>query len=463
MKTLNILFLFIICCITRSYAQQAPPNIIVILVDDLGYKDVGFMGGSFYRTPHLDSLAKESLVFEQAYAAASNCAPSRASLLTGLQTSRHGIYTVGSSERGKSEDRKLIPIKNNTTLDSNLPTIATLLSKKGYQTAAIGKWHLSDSPLNHGFSYSFGGDHSGHNKHFSPYKNKAIPDGKPGEYLTDRITNEAIDYIGQQKESSPFFLYLSYYAVHTPLEAPDSLQNHYKGIKGTGEQDYPVYAAMIESLDHNIGKLVDKLKQQGLLENTILWFCSDNGGINTISPQQPLRAGKGSYFEGGVRIPFFIHWPKQIQPGRDSKSLVSHLDLLPTIKEIVEDKSSLLLDGESLWSNILGEEDLQERVLFWHFPIYLEAYNPSKDDGRDPKFRTRPGSTIRVKNWKLHHYYEDDKYLLYNLSSDIGERINIASEYPDILKKMKSELKKKILDTHAKIPRKLNPNYKDGL
>ncbi|WP_164108702.1 MULTISPECIES: sulfatase [Sphingobacterium] len=463
MKILYILFLLIVCCITQTDAQTAPPNIIVILVDDLGYKDVGFMGGNFYRTPHLDGLAKESIVYEQAYAAASNCAPSRASILTGLLPNRHGIYTVGSSERGKTEDRKLIPIKNNNILDNNLPTIATLLSRKGYQTAAIGKWHLSDSPLDHGFSNSFGGNHSGHNKYFSPYKNTTIPDGKAGEYLTDRITNEAIDYIGQQKETTPFFLYLSYYAVHTPLEAPDSLQNQYKGIKGTGERDYPVYAAMIESLDHNIGKLVAKLKHQGLLENTILWFCSDNGGINTISPQQPLRAGKGSYFEGGVRIPFFIHWPNQIQPCRDSSTLVSHLDLLPTIKEIVEDKSSLLLDGESLWNNIRGVDDLQDRVLFWHFPIYLEAYNPSKDDGRDPKFRTRPGSSIRSKNWKLHHYYEDDAYLLYNLSSDVGERINKASEYPDILKKMKSELKKKILDTNAKIPSQLNPNYKNEL
>lgn len=448
---------------TQTYAQSTSPNIIVILVDDLGYKDVGFMGGNFYRTPHLDSLSKESIVYQQAYAAASNCAPSRASLLTGLLPNRHGIYTVGSSERGKTEDRKLIPIQNNNTLDSTLPTIATLLGSNGYQTASIGKWHLSDSPSSHGFSYSFGGNHTGHNKHFSPYKNTAIPDGMKGEYLTDRITDEAIEYIRQQKETTPFFLYLSYYAVHTPLEAPDSLKNHYKGLYGTGERDYPVYAAMIESLDHNIGKLISELKHQGLSENTILWFCSDNGGINTISPQQPLRAGKGSYFEGGVRIPFFVHWPSHVQPRRDSTTLVSHLDILPTIKRIVKDDSQMQLDGESLWNNMLGQKNLQERVLFWHFPIYLEAYNESKDDGLDPKFRTRPGSTIRSKNWKLHHYYEDDTYLLFDLSTDIGERINKASAYPKILEKMKLELNKKILDTNAKIPNKLNPNYKNEL
>ena len=463
MKTTYIFWLFTICCMTQTYAQSTSPNIIVILVDDLGYKDVGFMGGNFYRTPHLDSLSKESIVYQQAYAAASNCAPSRASLLTGLLPNRHGIYTVGSSERGKTEDRKLIPIQNNNTLDSTLPTIATLLGSNGYQTASIGKWHLSDSPSSHGFSYSFGGNHTGHNKHFSPYKNTAIPDGMKGEYLTDRITDEAIEYIRQQKETTPFFLYLSYYAVHTPLEAPDSLKNHYKGLYGTGERDYPVYAAMIESLDHNIGKLISELKHQGLSENTILWFCSDNGGINTISPQQPLRAGKGSYFEGGVRIPFFVHWPSHVQPRRDSTTLVSHLDILPTIKRIVKDDSQMQLDGESLWNNMLGQKNLQERVLFWHFPIYLEAYNESKDDGLDPKFRTRPGSTIRSKNWKLHHYYEDDTYLLFDLSTDIGERINKASAYPKILEKMKLELNKKILDTNAKIPNKLNPNYKNEL
>ncbi|MFD1772109.1 sulfatase [Sphingobacterium suaedae] len=463
MKSVYILCL-IICCITRiTYAQSTSPNIIIILVDDLGYKDVGFMGGNFYRTPHLDSLSEESVVYQQAYAAASNCAPSRASLLTGVLPNRHGIYTVGSSERGKAEDRKLIPIKNNLTLNSALPTIATLLGNKGYQTASIGKWHLSDSPTHHGFSYSFGGNHTGHNKHFSPYKNAAIPDGKEGEYLTDRITDEAIDYIRRQKEKAPFFLYLSYYAVHTPLQAPDSLKSQYKGVYGTGERDYPVYAAMIESLDDNIGKLVAELKHQGLSDNTILWFCSDNGGINTISPQQPLRAGKGSYFEGGVRIPFFVHWPKHISPRRDSTTLVSHLDLLPTLKQMVKDDAQMLLDGESLWNNILEGEHLQDRVLFWHFPIYLEAYNESKDDGRDPKFRTRPGSTIRYKNWKLHHYYEDDAYLLYDLSTDIGERINRASEYPNILEKMKLELNRKIVDTNAKIPNKQNPNYKNEL
>ncbi len=458
MKILYTIWICIICYIAPVQAQSTKPNIIVILVDDMGYKDVGFMDGRFYRTPHLDSLAQESRIYQQAYAAASNCAPSRASLLTGLLPNRHGIYTVGSSERGKTADRKIIPIKNNNTLDASFPTIATLLGKKGYSTAAVGKWHLSDSPKQHGFSYSFGGDHSGHNKHFSPYKNTAIPNGDEGEYLTDRITKEGINYIRQQKED-PFFLYLSYYAVHTPLEAPDSLKNHYKGIVGTGEKDYPTYAAMIESLDNNIGKLVSELQHLGLSENTVLWFCSDNGGINTISPQRPLRSGKGSYFEGGIRIPFFVHWPNHIQPHRDTTTLVSHLDLLPTLKQLLNDKSQMLMDGTSLLNNLLDDEDVHERLLFWHFPIYLEAYNESKDDGRDPMFRTRPGSAIRYKNWKLHHYYEDGAYLLYDLSQDIGERQNKASEYPIILEKMKTLLNEKILETKAYIPNKLNPNY----
>lgn len=462
MKNKAIILLFsLLHVVFLGLAQRTTsrPNIILIMADDLGYKDLNFMGGHNYKTPNLDRLAHHSHVYKQGYAGAANCAPSRASLLTGLYTTRHGVYTVASSARGKAEDRKLIPIENTEVLSATFPTVANLLKQAGYKTASIGKWHLSDSPLEHGFDFAFGGNHSGHNKHFSPYKNKAIPDGPEGEYLTDRITNEAIDFIENDNQNGPFFMYLSYYAVHTPLEAPADLVSHYQEYTGSGGKDYKTYAAMIESLDINIGKLVQTLKDQSLLENTLIIFCSDNGGINTISPQAPLRSGKGSYYEGGIRIPFFIHWPNAVKPYVDPLSTVSLLDILPTIKEVVGTSSQALpFDGHSLLANLLYKKNT-ENTLFWHFPIYLEAYNRQQDNGRDPKFRTRPGSAIRYKQWKLHHYYEDDAYLLYDLSNDEGETTDLSKQRPAILKMMQKKLAHYLQLSAAPIPTTLNPKY----
>lgn len=448
--------------LSNAVAQSEPkvekPNIIFIIADDLGWKDLGCYGGEFYRTPHIDQLAREGVQFEQAYAGAANCAPSRASLLSGQYTPRHGIYTVGNSDRGQAADRQLVPIENKTVLADSVYTIAEMLRDKGYYTAAIGKWHLGESPKTQGFLYSIGGNHKGANKHFVPYKNKAIPDGPEGEYLTDRMASEAISFLEKQYKEHPFFLYLSFFAVHTPLQAPNSLLKKYQQEKGTGTKDYPVYAAMIESMDWNVGRVMAKLKELGLEENTIVIFTSDNGGINAISPQKPLRAGKGSYYEGGIRVPLIVRWPGQVKAQQKLETPVSHLDLYPTITELLATKVKQPLDGKSLLPLFDGKLDLN-RPLFWHFPIYLQAYDPVKDDGRDSLFRTRPGSAMRYGKWKLHHYDEDDAYLLYNLEEDLGERRNVIQQHPEVAREMVRRLKEWQRDIHAPMPTEINPLF----
>lgn len=441
-----------------SNAQEKCPNIILILVDDLGYKDAGFMGGVHYDTPYLDEMAKKSHVYYQAYAAASNCAPSRASLLTGLHTPRHGIYTVGSSARGHATDRKIIPVENKQNLDDHFLTLPELLKEEGYATASIGKWHIGQDPRSQGFDYNFGGNHKGHNLHFSPYQNNAIPDRSDGEYLTDRLTDEALRYLDNRPSGQPFFLYWSFFAVHTPIQAPGSLVEKYNDKEGTGRKAYATYAAMIASLDENIGRLVRYLDREKIADNTLIIFCSDNGGISAISPQTPLRGGKGTYFEGGIRIPFMVYWPEKIAAYSDSASVISHLDVFPTIKEMIGNKRTNTLDGVSLWSNLVHKQPVGSS-LFWHFPVYLEAYDPVFDQAVDPRFRTRPGSVIREGKWKLHYYYENQDVLLFDLERDVAEQHNLSAQYPQKADELKGKLSDWLSQMKAPIPKEHNPEY----
>ncbi|MEL6190933.1 MAG: sulfatase [Bacteroidota bacterium] len=436
---------------------------VFILVDDLGWKDTGFMGGDFFHTPHIDQLASESLIFTQAYAGAANCAPSRACLLTGQQTTRHGIFTVGPSERGKTETRKLIPIQNTDTLSHEQLTFIHLFQERGYQTASIGKWHLSESPELQGFDHNIAGSRRGNpgkNGYFSPYHAKPLEDGPEGENLTDRLTIEAISFIRENKDQ-PFFLYLPYYAVHTPLEAKDHLIAKYQQKKQANPTDiHPVYAAMVENTDWNIGRLLDALDSLNLSQHTLVIFTSDNGGIASLSSQSPLRAGKGSYYEGGIRVPLTLRWPEKFSPRQISQP-VSFLDFFPTFSELLDlPIKEYETDGLSLFRTIEGDT-LGDRSLFWHFPIYLQAYNGEKDQARDPLFRTRPGSVIRKGRWKLHHYFEDDAYELYDLQSDPGERTNLAKEVPAKLEAMQTVMENYRTELQAPIPSVPNPLYKE--
>ncbi len=442
--------------------DRAKPNVIYINVDDLGWKDVGFMGSTYFETPNIDRLATQGMVFTQGYAAAANCAPSRACLMSGQNTPRHGIYTVASSERGNVRSRKLFPVKNTKQLTGDMVTMAEMFKIAGYVTGTFGKWHVTNNPLNDGFDVNIGGNHKGNpgkEGYTAPYNNLPNLESAPkGENLTDRLTSEAMEFIKTNK-NKPFFLYLPFYAVHTPLMGKIELIEKYKKKGGIARQNNPVFAAMVENVDTNIGRLLALIDKLNLNENTIVIFTSDNGGIRAISSQEPLRAGKGSYYEGGIRVPYIIKWPGIVQENSISDSPIINMDFFPTFMEITDVKlSKKILDGKSILPLLKGET-ISNRPLYWHYPIYLEAYNMQKDDGRDPLFRTRPGSTILFENWKLHQFFEDSGIELYNLKNDIGERNNVANLNPEITSKLLALLNKWRISLNAPVPTIKNPLY----
>ena len=438
--------------------DEAPPNIILVLADDLGWMDLGFMGSSYYETPNLDSLAREGMIFRRAYAAAANCAPSRACLMTGMYTTAHGIYTVNSSKRGEARTRRLIPATNTTILADEYYTLAEALKQAGYVTINIGKWHLGEDPCSQGMDYNVGGSTWGHpSNYFAPYGHPDL-EAPEGEYLTDRLTEEAVKFM-QEHRRHPFFLYLPYYAVHSPIQAKQSLEQKYKNKGASSCQDNPSYAGMIDNLDNCIGKLMEELDKLGISENTLVIFTSDNGGIREISCQDPLRAGKGSYYEGGIRIPLIFRWPGMIKGGSVSEEPVINLDFFPTLMEILGEEALGNLDGLSLWPLLSGEDALPERPIYFHFPVYLQAYRKGFDGGRDPLFRTRPGSVIIEGNWKLHYYYEDRGVELYNLQIDPGESKNLTTIYSSKTKELLSKLKAWLEEEYAPVDFQMNPQF----
>ena len=434
------------------------PNFVLINVDDLGWKDLGYTGSQYYETPNIDQLSRSGMVFTNGYASAANCAPSRASLMTGKWITRHGIYTVASSERGETRYRKLIPTKNTITLPKKFPTIASILAEAGYTTCHSGKWHLSSSPLDYGFNINIGGGHNGHpGSYYPPYGNVKI-NGDTTQYLTDAIMGNILQLIDTVK--SPFFLYYAPYAVHTPIHPVTSLLPKYHNKSEWEGQGNVDYATMVENLDTNIGYLMNLLKSRELLKNTLIVFTSDNGGLYGITKQRPLRAGKGSYYEGGIRVPYIFRWDGKIKENTSNISPISNLDLFPTLLEIAGiDATSYNPDGLNLIPILTDESDPINRSLYWHFPIYLQAYNVNDNENRDSLFRTRPGSVIRTGKWKLHYYFEDDGIELYNLEEDISERNNIAIENPEKTGELLSLLKDWWLSTNAPIPDEKNPEF----
>ncbi len=455
-----LVVLFVIVSLTSCKKEaEGLPNIVLIVADDLGWKDVGFMGSDYYETPNLDQLAGEGMVFNQAYASAANCAPSRACLMTGMYTTAHGVYTVGSSERGDARTRRVIPALNRDTLQDSFITLAEELQEAGYTTCNIGKWHLGHDPRTQGMDYNVGGSSWGHPKsYFAPYRQPDL-EAPEGEYLTDRLTSEAQQFIRKNRDH-PFFLYLPYYAVHTPIQAKEDLKQKYMEKGGSGCQSNPTYAGMVDNLDRCIGLLLEELQSLGLEENTLVIFTSDNGGIRRISCQDPLRAGKGSYYEGGIRIPLVIKWPGRVQPGAFSEVPVINIDFYPTMMEIIgREPQNKDLDGVSLWPLLSGSSGLPDRPIFFHFPIYLQAYRAGFDDGRDPLFRTRPGSVIREGDWKLHYYYEDGGVELYDLCQDPGESNNLVNINADETEQLLSKLKVWLEEENAQVTFDPNPEY----
>ena len=437
------------------------PNIILIVADDLGWSDLSYMGSEYYETPNIDKLSKSGMTFYNGYASSANCAPSRATMLSGKYHTEHGIYTVRNSDRGSRKTRKIIPIETKTTLDLDFFVIPEMLKEVGYTNGHFGKWHLGDvgfHPEQSGFDVNIGGNrHGGPGGYFAPYPNPELENEPKGEYLTDRIGDEVVKFIDQNKENN-FFAYVPFFSVHTPIQSKPDYQKKYSNKESNEYHNRPDYAGMIQSLDENIGKILDKIDTLNLSENTLIIFTSDNGGIRAISNQYPLRAGKGSYYEGGIKVPMIFSWKGKIEAETDSYERISNLDFYPTIKNLVGYKDSIDLDGEDLTPIFKGEK-LKKRELYFHFPVYLEPYRVQLDSGTDPLFRTRPGTVIIKDKWKLHHYYEDNKFELYDLEKDISESKNLV----EINKEKKTEL---LMDLNnwrkaknAPIPSKLNPYY----
>ena len=427
--------------ITRGGTQFRKPNIVIFYIDDLGWKDVGFNGSRYYETPNIDRLASEGIIFTEAYANGPNCAPSRASLMTGQYTPRHKIYTVGTSARGREEDRRMTPVPNTENLALHYVTLAEALSSAGYTSGHFGKWHLGDagySPEDQGFDVNVGGYRRGGPRggYFSPYNNPKLVDGPEGEYLTDRLTDEAIGFIDQNKEQ-PFFLYLTHYAVHTPIQAKAELASKYEQKAPDGGQDNPTYAAMIESTDQSVGRVLNRLDTLGLSDNTVVIFFSDNGGAMQATSNEPLRGYKGMLYEGGIRVPLAFNWPAEIAPGRVDDTPVIGIDLYPTLLEISgAETPNHVLDGMSLMPLLAGTDRLPARSLYWHFPAYLEA--PRRFSG---PWRTTPAGAIRRGDYKLIEYFEDGRLELYDLRNDLGESTNLADQMPRRVEELYGDLR----------------------
>ena len=462
-----LLLSLIVCGLGDGLFADSPgdarrPNVLFIYLDDFGWRDCGFMGSDFYETPNLDALAARGMVFTQAYSSAANCAPARACLLSGQYTPRHEVYNVGTRRRGDPRFGKLQHVPGTDTLRRDIRTWAHQIRQAGYRTASIGKWHLSDDPLPYGFDVNVGGTHSGSppKGHFPPHPNApGLQQSAGDEYLTDRLTEEAIGFI-KQNQDDPWFLYLSHFAVHTPLQAPPDIVEKYRGKPAGKLHDHAVMAAMIQSVDVGVGRIVEALRQSGLEGRTAIVLTSDNGGYGPATSMEPLKGYKGTYYEGGIREPLFVTWPGVVEPGTVCDEPVIQVDLYPTFCEMTgaELPVDQPLDGESLMPLLRGEPATEERAMFWHFPAYLQSYSVT-DGQRDPLYRSRPCSIIRKGDWKLHEYFEDGDLELYDLKRDVGETTNLADSHPDKARQLHRELRRWREAIAAPVPREANPNY----
>jgi arylsulfatase A-like enzyme len=456
---------------TSAHADK--PNFLFFLVDDLGYMDIGANNpNTFYETPNVDRLAQEGMRFTDGYAACPVCSPTRYSIMTGKYPSR-----VDATDwfTGKRSARFLPAVLNNKmTLEET--TLAEALKEAGYRTAFVGKWHLGPTeeywPEEQGFDFNVGGHNRGSppGGYFSPYRNPRLSDGPAGEHLTARLADESIKIIENLKDN-PFLLYLSFYTVHTPLQAPKELVEKYRAkaerlvparteefadeeqIWPTDQprrvrvvQKHATYAAMVESMDTHIGRVLAKVKELGLEKNTVVFFMSDNGGLSTSegSPTSnlPLRGGKGWLYEGGIREPFLIKWPGVARPGSTCEEPVISTDFYPTILEMagLAAKPQQHLDGLSLVPLLKQSGTIDREVLFWHYPHY------SNQGGF-------PGGAVRMGDYKLLERFEDGRVHLYNLKNDIEERDDLAERMPEKVGQMRTFLHEWYRDVDAKFLR----------
>ena len=470
----SIFYLSILSCPQLTLGEspkidQDKPNILMIFLDDFGWRDTSYMGSDFYETPHLDKLAKSGMVFSNAYSCAANCAPARACLLSGQYTPRHSIYNVGTRPRGKSTHRRLEHVPGVDTLDPAIQTWAQQLQKAGYQTASIGKWHLSDDPIPYGFNVNVGGTHSGSppRGYYPPHNNIPSLKGAPkDEYLTDRLTNEACQFI-EDNQAAPWMVYLTHFAVHTPIQPKKELVQKYEGKEPGQLHNNVKMATMIQAVDDGVGKIIETLERLKIRDQTVILFYSYNGGYGLATDMAPLKGYKGTYYEGGIRVPFFVNSPGRVAPGTESNEPITGVDLYPTLCDIAgaSPPASQAIDGKSLLP--LFEQKTKSfdtggipRSLYWHFPAYLDSYGQGHSaEQQDALFRSRPCSIIRRGPWKLMQFFETGNLELYHLSNDIGEANNVAEQNPQIVAELLNDLQSWQTKVKAVIPVKPNPDF----
>ena len=472
-----IIVVWFISCSTKSTTKAKQPNVLFVLVDDLGWADLGYTGSIFYETPNIDKLANEGTVFTNAYAASPVCSPSRAAILSGKSPARLNLtdYIPGNRHWGPHKNQMLASHPFKLQLDLKEYTLAEAFKDAGYHTFFAGKWHVGEKetfyPGQQGFDVNIAGNKTGHpaGGYFSPYKNPQLEDGYESEYLTDRLTDEVIRFIGQNKKK-PFFAYLSFYTVHLPMqgkpEKVDKYRNKLASMKLEGDefvqkgktwyknhQNMPHYAAMVESLDENIGRLLGTLNRLELAENTIVVFTSDNGGMSTSdqtgnvpTTNNPLRAGKGYLYEGGIRVPLIIRYPK-ISGSKEIHTPVIGTDLYPTLLDLAgfEMKLEQHLDGISL-KPVLNGKSVAERPIFWHYPHYSGGLGG------------KPSGAVRHGKYKLIEFYEDMHVELYNLEQDKEEITDLSAEMSGKVEELKTLLKNYRNEVGAKMPYE-NPYY----
>jgi arylsulfatase A-like enzyme len=469
---------FVSLVLAAQSPAAEPLNFILILVDDLGWMDLSCQGSDYYQTPHIDRLAKEGMRFTNGYAACAVCSPTRAAVQTGRYPGRVGVTDwirsrfqrggMGTPDANPTEyvgspRRPLLCPPNPFWMERDEITIAEMLGPCGYKTAYIGKWHLGDDawyPTAQGYDENFGGcDYGQPPSYFDPFNQPngrhamlrdgipGLPGRKPGEYLTHREADEALGLIRQWKDR-PFFIQLAHYAVHTPIQAIDSVAAKYR--RDDKHDINAKYAAMVESVDDSTGAILETLDELGLTDRTVVIFTSDNGGLDNggrPTENAPLRSGKGYAYEGGIRVPFLVRWPGVLAAGSESDEPVCSIDILPTIVEAAEAPlpADHVVDGLSLVGHLKssGSESLERDELIWHFPHYRHAPGPY--------------SIIRQGDWKLIKFYEGI-HELYNLEQDLGEANDLAESLPDKVEELDERLMTALRAMHAKIPRP-NPAY----
>lgn len=441
-------------------ANERKPNIIVILIDDMGWADVGCNGSQYYETPNIDRLAAQGMRFTDGYAACPVCSPTRASIMTGKYPARLHLtnFLYGTRER---IDSPLTTIDYEQQLPLEEITLAEALKTAGYTTGHIGKWHLGGQgffPENQGFDVNIGGSGSGAPRSYFWPKwgdNPPLQGRADGEYLTDRLGDEAVRFI-ENNAKKPFFLYLAHYAVHIPLEAQQALIDKYKNKKPYRGQNNPIYAAMVESVDLAVGKVMDALQRSGIEDNTIVVFTSDNGGLSVqegantpATCNAPLRGGKGHLYEGGIREPWIVRWPEKVKAGTACSVPICSLDLFPTLSAaagIENPPTNGPIDGVNLLPLLTQSGTILRDALYWHYPHF------SNQQGR-------PGGVIRQGDYKLIENYEDETLELYNLKDDLSETRNIVLENVELAKSMQKRLHDWLKEVNASMmPR--NPIYK---